>query len=218
MSVCGPAADIATTTLLWQTPLSSQVWPAEAAVPAESSHRLACGGKQLHPTARFGVDGDSSLQVLWEDDDRVFCRRWRQRTNGERESVLTVLPAAEYPTPASLDRLTHAYALKDELVGEWAVRPLALVREHGRSMLVLEDPGGEPLAPQLGAPMELERFLPLGIGITAALGKLHRRGFVHKDLKPANILVDCPDGQVRLTGFGLPRAYRASVRRPTRLS
>jgi hypothetical protein len=64
--------------------------------------------------------------------------------------VLVVLPAAERPSPSSLDRLAHEYRLKDELDGAWAVQPLELVRDGGRTMLVLEDPGG-----LLGAPMEL---------------------------------------------------------------
>jgi serine/threonine protein kinase len=70
-------------------------------------------------------------------------------------------------------------------------------------MLMLEDPGGEPLERLLGAPMMLGSFLPLAVGIAAALGKLHARGLVHKDLNPAHLLVNCADGQVRLTGFGL---------------
>jgi hypothetical protein len=66
---------------------------------------------------------------------------------------------AEHPTPASLDRLAHEYALKDELNGAWAVRPLTLIRERGRSVLVLEDPASEPLDRLLGVPMELGRLL-----------------------------------------------------------
>lgn len=54
---------------------------------------------------------------------------------------------------------------------------------------MLEDPGGEPLERLLGAPMEPRRFLLLAIGVAAALGKMHRRGLVHKDVKPANLLV-----------------------------
>src|SRR5262249_6048411 len=38
---------------------------------------------------------------------------------------------------------------------------------------------------------------------TVAVGKLHQRGLVHKDIKPANILVNGPTGEVRLTGFGI---------------
>ncbi|MBP0596214.1 AAA family ATPase, partial [Paraburkholderia sp. LEh10] len=144
----------------------------------------------------------NSLQILWDDGERVLCRGRRPREGGSH-NVLLVRPAAEHPSPASVDRLVHAFGLKDELDGAWAARPLELVREGGRTLLVLEDPGGEPLARLLGAPMEMGDFLPLAVGIAAALGKLHQRGLVHKDLKPAHILVHCADGQVRLTGFGL---------------
>ena len=51
---------------------------------------------------------------------------------------MAVLLAAEYPAPATLDRLAREYELKDELDGTWAVRPLELVRDRGRTMLVLE--------------------------------------------------------------------------------
>jgi len=117
--------------------------------------------------------------------------------------VLAVVPASEHPSPSYLDRLAHEYALKDALDGAWAVRPLALEREGGCSTLVLEDPGGEPLERLLGDPIAVGSFLPLAIGIAASLGKLHARGLVHKDLKPVHLLVNCADGQVRLTGFGL---------------
>jgi hypothetical protein len=85
----------------------------------------------------------------------------------------------------------------------WAAQPLDLVRDGGRAMLVLKDPGGEPLELLLGAPMEVGHFLRLASGIAMALGKLHQRGFVHKDIKPTNILVNSATGEVRFTGFGI---------------
>ena len=113
-------------------------------------------------------DGETSFHVLWEDAERVLCRRWRDDVNGDRNTVLAVLPAAEHPTPGSLNRLAHEYELRDELDGAWAVQPLELGHERGRRMLVLEDPGGEPLDRLLGAPMEVTCFLRLAIGIAAA--------------------------------------------------
>jgi PAS domain S-box-containing protein len=167
---------------------------------------------QMSPSSRFGADGDNSFKVLWEDGERVFCRR-ENRANDYRTAVLTVLPAAEHPTPATLDRLAREYGLKDELDGAWAVRPLELVRERDRIMLVLEDTGGEPLDRLLEEPMEVQSCLRIAVAVAAALTQIHRRGLVHKDIKPANILVNRTNGEVKLTGFGiasrLPRERQA---------
>src|SRR5499426_2094944 len=146
---------------------------------------------------------DGSSQVLWDDGERVFSRGWRLDDNGNRRAVLLVAPAADHQSRSRLDRLTHEYELKDELDRAWAARPLALMRDAGRTVLVLDDLDGEPLDRLLGGPMEVGRFLRLAIAITSALGKLHQRGLIHKDIKPANIVVDCADGHVRLTGFGI---------------
>jgi PAS domain S-box-containing protein len=150
---------------------------------------------------------------LWEDSDRVFSRKWGQGADGERTVVLAVQPASEHPAPATLDRLAHEYSLRDDLDGAWAVRPLELVRDRGQIMLVLEDAAGEPLERMLGARLELKLFLRLAIAMAGALTQLHRRGLVHKDIKPANVLVDRGTGAVKLTGFGiasrLPRERQA---------
>ncbi|MBV9565106.1 MAG: protein kinase, partial [Bradyrhizobium sp.] len=137
-----------------------------------------------------GAYADGGSQVLWEDGERVVSRGWRLDNNGERRAVLLVVSNADHPSRSSLDRLTHEFELMDELEGAWAARPLDLVRDAGRTMLVLEDAGGEPLGRLLNAPVEVGRFLPLAICIAGAVGKLHQRGLVHKDIKPANILFD----------------------------
>jgi serine/threonine protein kinase len=159
-----------------------------------------------------GAYSDNGSQILWEDGERVFRRGWRLDDNGQRRAVLLVVPAVEHPSRASLDRLTHEYELKDQFDAAWAVRPLDLVRDAGRTVLVLEDVDGEPLDRLLDASMEVGRFLSLAIAITAALGKLHQRGLVHKDIKPGNILFNVATGEVRPTGLGIASsAARRSI-------
>jgi serine/threonine protein kinase len=157
----------------------------------------------------------NNYQVLSEDGERVSCRARGPGNGGTRESALVVLPTPERPSRLSLDRLTYEFGLKDELDEAWAVRPLELVRDGGRVMLVLEVPGGEPLDLLLSAPMEVGQFLRLAIGIAVALGWLHQRGLVHKDIKPTSILVNSAVGEVRLTRFGI--ASRLSRERQVRL-
>jgi len=157
----------------------------------------------MAPHSVIGAFSDGSSEVLWEDGERVFRRGWRLDDHSTRRRVLIALPAAEHPSRSTLDRLTHEYELRDELDGSWAVRPLDLVRDADRTMLVLEDAAGEPLDRLLGAPMVVGRFLRLAIGIVTALGKLHQRGLIHKDIKPANLVVDSGADEVRLTGFGI---------------
>jgi len=156
---------------------------------------------------------DNSFQVLWDDDDRIYCRASRHDSDGGHSAVLAVLPALEHAPSASLDRLAHEYALKDQLDRAWALRPVSLERDRGRPMLLLEDPGGEPLARLLGAPIEIRRFLQLAVRIATALSKVQQHGLVHKDVKPAHVLVNCDDGQVRFTGFGIASRL-ARERRP----
>src|SRR3981189_366736 len=70
---------------------------------------------------------------------------YRGRQHGNPLPVLAVALAAEQPSPPSLRRLEHEYSLAAELDPAWAARPLALTRHESRTMLVLADPGGDPL-------------------------------------------------------------------------
>src|SRR6516165_7904369 len=110
---------------------------------------------QVVPHLLNSAYADGSSKILWEDGERVFHRGWRLDDDGKRRAVLLVAPAADHPSRSSLDRLTHEYELKDELDSTWAVRPLELVRDANRTMLVLDDAGGEPLERLLGVPMKV---------------------------------------------------------------
>ncbi|HEY2210502.1 MAG TPA: serine/threonine-protein kinase PknK, partial [Bradyrhizobium sp.] len=124
-----------------------------------------------------------------------------------------LLVAAEETALGCVARLEHEYALKSELDPDWAARPVALTHDSDRMALVLEDPGGLPLDRLLGPPLEISHFLRVAIPLAGALRHVHERGLIHKDINPANILVDEASGGVWLTGFGiasrLPRERQA---------
>ena len=143
---------------------------------------------------------------------------YRGRRRSDSCPVLVVALSADQPSPQSLRRLEHEFSLEADLDPVWAARPLTLTHHDGRTMLVLEDPGGVPLDRILecrdAQPIELTRSLRIAIGLARALGEAHRHGLIHKDLHPGIMLVDDADN-VRLTGFGiasrLPRERQAPL-------
>jgi PAS domain S-box-containing protein len=156
-----------------------------------------------------------ALEPIREGADFIL---YRGRQQGNPSPVLAIAVSAEQPSPQSLRRLEHEYSLASELNPAWAATPMALTRHEGRTILVLEDPGGEPLDQVLeqaqGQPPDPTRFLCVAIGLASALGQVHRKGLVHRDIKPANVLVD-EAGNVWLIGFGiasrLPREHQPPV-------
>ncbi|MCU1495458.1 MAG: protein kinase family protein with domain [Acidimicrobiaceae bacterium] len=79
--------------------------------------------------------------------------------------------------------------------------------EHDGPFLVLEFLGGGSLQGLLDSGSRLDPAQAAAVGAQAARGLAyaHRRGFVHRDVKPGNLLFD-EDGGLRVADFGLARA------------
>src|SRR5215813_13597744 len=152
---------------------------------------------------------DCTLEPLQRDSEFVLYRDVRAHPG-----MLLRAPAQDYASPVTLARLEHEYSLSGDLDPRWAARPVTLGRHEGRTVLALEDPGGEPLSRSLGKPMELGAFLHLAIGLARAVGGLHAAALIHKNIKPANVLVDQVTGDVWLTGFGIASRLRRERQSP----
>jgi len=77
-------------------------------------------------------------------------------------------------------------------------------KQDGNDFLVMEYLEGETLAARLErGPLEVDEALKIAIAIADALDKAHRRGVVHRDLKPYNVIL-APSGP-KLLDFGLAK-------------
>ena len=127
---------------------------------------------------------------------------------GTKRDFVAVLPAADVPSPDAINRLAHENSLKDYLDSAWALRPIELVRDGRKTLLLVEHPSGEPLSNLVGLPMDIGQFLRIAVALSAAVGRMHGRGLIHKDIKPSNILVNAATGDSWLTGFGVASRLR----------
>jgi hypothetical protein len=92
------------------------------------------------------AEDSGAIQVLSQESDILLRRIRRQGTDGDLSSSITVLAISERTTPNSLNGVAREYEFAEYLDPDWALRPLELVQEHGQTILILEDPGGELLS------------------------------------------------------------------------
>jgi len=134
---------------------------------------------------------------------------WRARdTVLDREVAIKVLKR-EYAEDATFRgrfeaEARHAAALHHP--GIAAVFDYGVLEEGGTPYLVMELVDGLPLSDLIRrGVIDPEQARLLGLQVAEALAVAHAAGVVHRDVKPANILVT-PEGQVKITDFGIARA------------
>jgi len=139
---------------------------------------------------------ESSQSALFrgihEDDDRpVILKRLND----------------EYPTPQKVVRFRREYAMTRDLDLDCVVKTFGLEEIGNTLAMILEDFGGQSLDRSLsGQRLELPSFLALAVQIAMALGEIHQRQIMHKDINPSNIVWNQDSDQVKVIDFGISTA------------
>ena len=151
------------------------------------------------------------FEILSDDGSLAL---FRGRSRDQQASILVRCPSGNSFTTAEHERLSREYSLANGFDETWAARPQALGEWEGRPALFISDPGGATLSSFRRQSLDLERFLKIAFATARALRHLHDKGLIHRDLRPANLLLD-EECRVWLTGFGvatsLPRERVAPV-------
>ncbi|MEV6896493.1 AAA family ATPase [Amycolatopsis sp. NPDC051372] len=102
--------------------------------------------------------------------------------------------------PDAPKRLRHERAMLERLRGIPNVAQLLDAPRYAGS-IVLADAGGRSLAGR-AEPLPVDVLLGVGLGVARAVAAMHRRGVLHRDITPANIVLS-PDGTPCLLDFAL---------------
>ena len=147
----------------------------------ELTHLIARGGMaQVYRAVDLQLDRPVALKVLFPElsVDKTFVERFRREAQAAAN-------------------LSHPNIVP---VFDWG-------EDDGVYFIVMEYVEGRPLSAVLRDPQKLppNQIAQIGAGVAAALAFAHRHGVVHRDVKPGNVLIT-PDGEVKVTDFGIARA------------
>jgi eukaryotic-like serine/threonine-protein kinase len=141
---------------------------------------------------------------------------WRARDERlERDVALKVLHPWVADDPELRERFEREASALARLEHPNVVRLYDVLENGGQTVLVMELVEGVALDSLIaGRTLDWDEARRYCGPVAAALAHAHRRGVVHRDLTPANVLVEHGTGRIVVTDFGLARLARSSRSAP----
>ena len=122
----------------------------------------------------------------------------------ERQPVIIKLLRHSHPNFHELLQFRNQYVISSHLQHPSIVQPLALERYENSYALVMPDEGAIALSDYWQhSSQNLTAFLNIAIQLASALHYLIQQRIIHKDIKPANILIHPETNQVKLIDFSM---------------
>ena len=119
----------------------------------------------------------------------------------QRQVVIKVL-AKDAPSQYELAQFRNQYEIAKSLPIPGIIHPLSLEPYNDGHALIMEDWGGVSLG-SLVQPLAIAHVLGIAIQLADILHDLHQHQVIHKDIKPANILIHPQSNQIKLIDFSV---------------
>jgi eukaryotic-like serine/threonine-protein kinase len=206
----------------WTKPLQ-ELHLAVATLPPDGNNTLPwTETKALPPVPVFG--DYELLEHIGEGGMGVVYKAWQKSL--KRPVALKMIRSGQFASPADLQRFRN----EAELVGnldDTHIVPIYYVGEHdGRLYYTMKLIEGGNLASRLdefrlpapgAAPASRRevrdrqvKLVQLLRCLARSVNHAHRRGILHRDLKPGNVLLD-PQGEPHITDFGLAKRFEGET-------
>ncbi|OYE01553.1 trifunctional serine/threonine-protein kinase/ATP-binding protein/sensor histidine kinase [Nostoc sp. 'Peltigera membranacea cyanobiont' 232] len=179
---------------------------------------------------RVDVPGYGIGERIYTSTRTLVYRGWRE---ADQTPVVIKLLKSSYPSLIELAQFRNQYTIAKILNVLGVVRIYSLESYQNRPALILEDFGGISLKEYSASwrqgfrnvgsqtnlshpcPHFLSEFLQIAIALADILADLYHHEIIHKDIKPANILINPTTKQIKLIDFSiaslLPRVNQLST-------
>jgi len=144
---------------------------------------------------------------IYESSNSIVYRGWRE---GDNQQVILKMLKEDYPTASELTRYKQEYEIIRKLNLEGTIKAYELKPYQRTLVIVMEDLGAlslKELTQQRTDLLPLEEILKIGIKITEILGSIHAENIIHKDINPANIIINPNTEQIKIIDFGISTVF-----------
>nr|WP_228061671.1 ATP-binding sensor histidine kinase [Phormidium sp. LEGE 05292] len=143
-------------------------------------------------------------EALYAGERTLVYRGVSEAENTESRPVVLKLLRQEYPTFNDLLQFRNQYTIAKNLNISGIVRPYSLETYQNGYVLVMEDYGGISLRNYAKSKtLSLLEALEIAQQLATILHEIHGHRVIHKDIKPANILINPGTNQVKLIDFSI---------------
>ena len=163
---------------------------------------------------------ENLMPIHHSENSRVYrAQRVSDKPDGiataYRQSVILKFLNREYPTPEQIRRYKQEYNLIYQLDSPGIIKAYHLEEWQRSYVIILEDFGAIALKQWLQdrEGLSLADFLQIAIAITDSLGQIHAQNIIHKDINPANIVINPKTQHLKIIDFGI--STQLSREKPT---
>ncbi|WP_233258375.1 serine/threonine-protein kinase [[Phormidium] sp. ETS-05] len=156
------------------------------------------------------LDKYQIIAQIYESSNSLVYRGIREADN---QRVILKFLKEDYPTPSEIIRYKQEYEITRNLQLNGVVKAYGIEPYKQTFCLIIEDFGAESLKDIMSQRrgteetayirMSREEFLPMSIKIAEIIGEIHAENIVHKDINPANIVINPETGEVKIIDFGI---------------
>lgn len=148
-----------------------------------------------------GIPGYHLVEQLYTGSKTLVYRAIRQR---DSHPVVIKFLERDYPSFNEILHFRNQYTITKNLRLSGIIEPYSLEVYGNSYALVMEDFGGISLKEYIKiARIELNDFLRIGLCLSDILYELYQNRVIHKDIKPANILINPQTKQIKLIDFSI---------------
>ncbi|MBF0395822.1 MAG: AAA family ATPase [Desulfobacterales bacterium] len=141
------------------------------------------------------------IEKIYESQNSII---FSSKKNIHKKPVILKMLKNEYPSQDELSRFKREFEITQRLKMNGIIEVYALEKYNNTLVMILEDFGGESLERTLNKKkLEFIIFLNIAIQLTEILSKIHNTNIIHKDINPANIILNAITGTVKIIDFGI---------------